>query len=475
MVRSLFPTIHNEKRRYILNSHRIKKFGNNILLVTDQGSWVALSKKEYAILIRGEAKGVFLTNLESKGIILTQSNVDSVLELQRRRSAFLDFSTALHIIVPTLNCNHQCVYCHSSAKCDSNPDDKMSRETADKILDYIFQTPTKPIKIEFQGGETLLSYDMIKYIVERAIEKKKIHHKNIEFCLVTNLTLIDEEMIEWIANNDIKITTSLDGPKKIHDHNRKYANGQGSYDILNEKITLCRKQGINLGALMVTTKYSMTDPNGIVDEYVRQGFRTVQIKFLNKLGFAEKEWDQIGYTPEEYIKFWKKCLDRIVTHNANGNVIVEVLTYIVLNKILSDTEPGFLDFRSPCGAVIGQTAYDHEGNIYPCDEARAHEEFILGNVAKHNQKEIIQSSQAQSIIKASINDTLYCDTCIYKPYCGTCPVMNFSEEGNVIPKISKNYRCKIFKAIFDHIFTMMMTDKTYRKVFQNWVRPSGQK
>ena len=55
------------------------------------------------------------------------------------------------------------------------------------------------------------------------------------------------------------------------------------------------------GMLMVTTKYSLPYWEEIVDEYVKWGHHSLQLKHMNKLGFAELSWKQIGYTMEEFL------------------------------------------------------------------------------------------------------------------------------------------------------------------------------
>jgi His-Xaa-Ser system radical SAM maturase HxsB len=469
MAQTRFPTIYEAKKRYIPNSFRTKKVNNHLLVVTEQGSWIALTKEEYKSFMGGRAVGALLSLLEAKGIAITEDNTNSILELQKKRNYFLKFGTTLHIIVSTLRCNQQCIYCHSAAFGPDNKEKDMSIETAQKILDFIFQTPAKGIKIEFQGGETLLNFDVFKFIVKNAKELSMVKNKKLKMSLVTNLTLLDDHKLEWIAKEGVDISTSLDGPKEIHDMNRPYFGGTGTYDEVIRMMRKCREKNVPVGALMVTTRHSFADPEGIIDEYVKQGMRVIQLKYINKLGFADTHWQELGYTPEEYIQFWKRCMDYMIEQNKKGKRIMERITLLMLQKILTPTDPGFLDFRNPCGTVIGQMSYNYNGDIFPCDEARAHEIFNLGNVCEKRYKEVIASPKAQNMIKAAVNETLYCDACIYKPFCGACPVMSYAEEGNIIPKIAKNSRCKIFKAQFDYLFDKLLFDNEARKVLVSWL------
>jgi hypothetical protein len=58
----------------------------------------------------------------------------------------------------------------------------------------------------------------------------------------------------------------------------------------------------------------------------------------------------------------------IVEINKKGTLFKESISSIYLSKILTDRDPNYRDERSPCGAGIGQVAYNFDGKIYSCDE-----------------------------------------------------------------------------------------------------------
>ena len=60
----------------------------------------------------------------------------------------------------------------------------MTKETADKTVDLVFQSTNPSVTIEFQGGEPLVNFDVVKHIIERAREKNKTAGKRLEFTMV---------------------------------------------------------------------------------------------------------------------------------------------------------------------------------------------------------------------------------------------------------------------------------------------------
>lgn len=465
-----------DESKYIPNHFRTKKFKNPkkgeqdiILITTDQGSWVALTEEKYSAFIKHDLDTKSLNILEQKGIILTEKNINNIIEDQRKRYAFLNTGASLHIIIPTLRCNGKCIYCHSAVKSSSEKKVDMTPETAKNVVDFAFQTPAKKLTIEFQGGEALLNFDILKLIVLEAKKKALITKKQVFFDLVSNLTEFNDTHLDWLISQNISISTSLDGPKEVHDKNRILENGKPTYDIVSKKIDYLREKGINVGILMVTTRASLNKWKEIIDEYVKKGAKVIQLKYISKLGFAKNKWEQQAYSVDEFIDFWKKSVEYIIQLNKQGIKIRERYVETILLKIFTKFDPNFVDFRSPCGLAIGQIAYDYNGDIYTCDEGRSNDLFKLGNVKENNYSDIATSEKTQQLIASSMNDNLLCDNCAYKPWCGTCVVLNHATEGSIIPKLPTNTHHLLFEMMFDYIFEKILFVEEDRKILLSWI------
>ncbi len=449
-----------DKEQYVLNHYRSREIKAGHLVTNDYGSWALLSPDEYAQLRTGDIQEPLLTLLKDKGIVLDRGNFANVIDDYRRKCDYLFIGTSLHIVVPTLRCNLKCIYCHARAKSSRAKGYDMDEKTAKKTIDFIFQSPTGYITIEFQGGEPLLRFDLIKYIIEYAKEKNKSHKKELHWSVVTNLTHMTDEMFEYFKKNGVGICTSLDGPKVVHDANRQMHSKTRKWI---KKIV----DSYTINAMLLATRNTLPYPKEIVDEYISLGLPRIWIKPVNNLGDAEGNWKKIGMTAAEYLDFWTEAMDYIVTKNIEGVRIEENYTKIILRKILTKECVNFTDLESPCGAAIGQLAYSYNGNIHTCDEARLFEMFKLGTV-DDRYSDIVTSPGACAITRASINDNPVCEMCAYKPICGLCPVCSYAETGNIISKLP-NRRCEILIGMFDYIFEKLASEEKYRKVFFSWI------
>ena len=464
-----------------VNFFRFKKFGQKYLLTNDIGHYIFLTPAQFRDFLSGilNYKSAICQELEEKGFIKDNFNSDQAISRYRHRDSNLFYGTTLHIIVVTLGCNFRCIYCQASSRPVEEKGYDMDLNTAKRVVDFIFKSPSPFITIEFQGGEPLVNWPVVKFIVEYARKKNKTEGKQLTISLVSNFSLMSEEKLKFLIKNKVSLCTSLDGPEKLHNKNRPWPEGK-SYQITTlwiEKIKKLEKERekkgekmYHLSALLTVSKNSLPFPKEIVDEYLKWGFDGMHLRPLSYLGLAKNFKEKVGYSIEEFMKFWKRAVDYIIRINLNGKLFLERGTGIMLQKILTETDSGYTDLRSPCGAVIGQMVYNYNGKIYTCDEGRMYPDdtFLLGDIKKGNYENLLSCNKTKAMITASTLDNSPCDYCVYKPYCGVCPVLNYSIYGNLFTQLPNTDWCKRQREMFDYLFEKLQ-NKKIKKIFEEWV------
>lgn len=475
---------HNKSKINSTGLLRFRKLGKKYLLTNDLGDFIFLKEKEFKNFTQSELKksSAIYKELDKKHFTSESWNCQNCQErmVQRyaQRHEYLNQGPSLHIIVITLRCDHACIYCHASSKSMVRKDLDMTKKTAKKVVDVIFQTISPDIIIEFQGGEPLANFEIVKFIVDYALRKNKKARKKLRFSLVSTLTLLDNKKLNWLYSKRVSICSSLDGPEKLHNKNRPMITGKNGYFLTVQGMKKVENKykdlGFRLNALVTTTRDSLPFWKEIVDEYVKLGLSFIHLRVLNPFGMAKSLQKVIGYTAEEFLEFYKKSLDYIIKLNIKGVRIKERTAAIIIQKAFTDNDPNFLDLRSPCGAGIGQLAYNYNGDVYTCDEGRmlgqmGDKAFNLGNVYENTYEEIISSPVTKSLCVASTLDGLSgCSDCVYLPYCGVCPIFNYSEEGNIFAQSPNNFRCQINKGILDYLFQKFEEPESL-KVFKKWI------
>lgn len=460
------------------NYFNFKKLNDEFLLTNDFGKYVFLKPAEFKELLSTKSikqnqlnmqmqKDVFLYNSSEKAFI--DENAYKMCDAKQ----YLFHSTQLHIFVVTSSCNMQCIYCQAQNGEKQNYG-FMTEDLAKRAVDIALQSPAEHLQFEFQGGEPLLNFEIIKFIVEYS--KQVCKDKTINYTIVSNLTVIDDDMIDFIIENRVTISTSLDGNENIHNNNRSYKNGTGTYEDVIIAIKKLKSKGIHIGALLTTTRECFGKEKEIIDTYVALGFDSISLRPLTPLGCANKSWEKIGYTAEEFVVFYQDALDYII-EISNDTRITEGIASVFLTKILDGWGSNYMELRSPCGASLGQIAYYFDGNIYTCDEGRMAAEmgdssFSLGNVYDDNYDTLIENDVCKGICSASILESLpSCMDCVYQPYCGVCPIINYVLDGDVYEKTPNNYKCQINKGILDTIFSKLQKrESELVNMFWRWIR-----
>lgn len=185
----------------------------------------------YNTLINSELKEQFLTTADDRRVKFADEDLSRLLiEKNVKKLKQITFEI-------TQDCNLRCRYCtfNGSYSYHRRRSRKtMSLKVATRALDYVWEwvkgRPKREFALGFYGGEPLLHFQLVKKIVEYA--EKIFAGWSLTFTISTNGTIINEEIVEFLSAHRFKPLISLDGPAEIHDKNRKFADGTGSYQTV---------------------------------------------------------------------------------------------------------------------------------------------------------------------------------------------------------------------------------------------------
>lgn len=457
--------------------------GGEIVAVSHSGDHVFLSDSELAALQsdptalpvprRAELAARFF--LANHG-----RNAGKERLLAARRATRRETVTAgpsLHILVPTLQCGHTCQYCQVS-RAQSDTGFSMTAESVDAACARIWESSADVLTVEFQGGDPLLRFDLIVRAVETLERLNERHRKRLRFVVASTLHQLTEEMCEFFRLHGVFLSTSLDGPESLHNRNRPVP-GKDSFQRTIKGIELARdRMGPDaVSALMTTTRASLEHPEEIVDEYVRQGFHDIFLRPLSVYGFAKRNLDRIGYSLEEFQAFYQRAVDRILWWNRRGVALREVHLSIVLNKMLSTFDAGYVDLQSPTGAGSSVLVYNYDGWVYPSDEARMLAEtgdtsLRMGAITEPLEK-LLSSAVRSQLVTASSAAAADCTDCAYRHYCAPNPVDSQAQFGRPDVPARDTEHCKRHLWLFDLAFSLLRTaDGATEDLLHAWAQPN---
>ena len=411
----------------------------------------------------------------------SSAHLDLLAAKYRTKLAPLTNFTALHLFVVTLRCEHSCRYCQVSRVSEDKAAFDMTEATAERAVNLMFRSPSPALKVEFQGGEALLNFPLVKHIIALVDERNRLPReegggRDVQFVITSNLALLDDDALDFCAARwDVYFSTSLDGPAALHNGNRPRP-GQDSHEraVAGIERVRARLGKDHISALVTTTAASLDQPEAIIDEYVRMGFASVFLRPISPYGFAVKTAARTGYEAEQFIKFYRRGLDYILALNARGVRMREEYSALILRKMLTPFPTAYVDLQSPAGIGIGAIVYNYDGEVYASDEGRMLAEmgdrtFRLGNVHRNSFEELFLDGPLLDTIHSTMTEGIpMCCDCAFQPWCGTDPVYHHRTQGDVIGHRPTSGFCARNMAVMRHLVKLLADDPAAARVLRSW-------
>ncbi len=461
-----------------------RMIGNKVLITNDFGDWLLLTKDEFFQMVEGRPQPgePLYEKLKRANFVANEIDAEAQAQRWRRKKRYLFSGPTLHAFVLTHRCNHGCQYCHSSIVGMERTDTDMSIEVAERGVDLAFQSTSPALTIEFQGGEPTANWPVLQHIVEYARKQNVAAQKVLSFALVTNLSLMDDERLDYLLDRRVQLCTSLDGPADLHNKIRIFKGGD-SHSLVGAWMKKINQRYIDMGldphqykveALPTITRLSLTRWRDVIDQFVEVGCRAIFLRKLDPFGFAARSAKTLGYSMDEFLEFYANAVDYIIELNRQGVEVMERHAAIMLNKILVDDEPNYLDLRNPGGACIGQLGYAPDGSIYSSDEGRfvaamGDEMFKIGTVYD-SYRQLMTNAATRALVMAGLNDGQPdCVSCVYKPWCGQQVEYNYKTQGSLHGHMRDSTWCKKHKSIFDYLMHKLESaDDRDMEMFRLW-------
>jgi uncharacterized protein len=330
----------------------------------------------------------------------------------------------------THKCNLACTYCFAERLTDENAG-TMTPEIVRRALDYLCMESedVSRLQVDFFGGEPLLAFDLVKEGTAYGRKLETKYDKKFQFTLTTNALLLNDDVIDFVREQNMSLILSFDGPVEMHDLFRSTRSGKGSHEAVLRNIRKVRDNLDPADYYIRGTFTSQTlDIKRILEYYLDEGFRNVSLEPV-----SSPENQPFALTEEHR--------DNIIRqyHEIAAWLVDKPMNFYHFN--LEMDNPLCLTRRiTGCGAGVEYVAVDPEGNIYPCHQFIEDSRYLMGNV--------LQKGRSAEITEYYRNSTIYekenCEKCWARFYCsGGCHFQHFIKNGD-INKPSKLY-CDIFK------------------------------
>jgi len=322
----------------------------------------------------------------------------------------------LSTIVLNVNtgCNLSCSYCYKEDLAVPARGERMSFEVAARSVDLLLRQAAarSRVGIVFFGGEPLTNVTLIRQVVDYALARARAGEKTVDFSLTTNATLLTPELIEYFDAHRFGISVSIDGPRAIHDRNRRTVGGRGTYDVVARKVRLLleRYRSRPVGA-RVTLTAGTTEVEAI------------HAHLRGELGFHE-----VGYAPvtaaagaahalsEAELTAVYAAFEHLGEQYLAAALAGHNTGFSNLHQLMTDLHEGRRK-SLPCGAGVGLLAVDRNGALNLCHRFTGSELPTFGDV----DTGIDGVQLGQFLGRAADRSGTHCATCRIRNLCaGGC-------------------------------------------------------
>ncbi|MCK9405536.1 MAG: TIGR04083 family peptide-modifying radical SAM enzyme [Methanothrix sp.] len=337
------------------------------------------------------------------------------------------------MIIPTLGCPSKCSYCWSSEV--GSP--RMTIETVGEIVEWLRDFRDDPVTFTFHGGEPLLA-GADYYRAALPMLKRELEHLSPNFALQTNLWLLTPELAEVLAEHEIPIGSSLDGPQELNDLQRS----EGYYEKTMAGYELAKKHGLQVQFICTFTSYTVQFKEEIFNFFLENGLVLKLHPALPSL--RSNEPDRWALPPEEYGELLVYLLDKYL-ENMDRIEVRNINDYARCVFTGRGTVCTFVDCMENTFAV------GPDGSIYPCYRFVGMPEFVMGNVRdRPNQADLAASPAGVRMRQFKEYVDVNCKGCKHLRYCrGGCPYNAIAPTDGVIMGVDPH--CIAYKRIFDEI------------------------
>jgi uncharacterized protein len=369
-------------------------------------------------------------------------------------------------------CNLDCTYCYYLSKGSLLQSDTKWHMTDEVLESYIRQNIESQnfpeIVFSWQGGEpSMLGLDFFRKVVEIEANYAKPHMK-IRNDLQTNGTLLNEEWMEFLKENDWLVGLSIDGPACMHDLYRVHKDGSDTHAQVMKTLKLLHKYDVGFNTLTAVTNDNARHPIAVY-KFLRDIAGSTRMQFIpivepsgfentsprqrnadsmpvigspqsrpGRKGSVVADW---SVDPDDYGNFLCRIFDEWYKHDIGRTWIYsfESLVYSALGK-----DSPLCVFRPSCGFAL---AMEHDGDVFSCDHF-VYPEYRLGNIQESHLSLLVNSlPQIEFGRNKYTRLTRTCLECGFLERCfGECPKNRFvrSPEGEA----GHNYLCNGFKKFY---------------------------
>lgn len=330
----------------------------------------------------------------------------------------------------TRACNMRCPYCYVNKDARTMRED-IGLATLDRIFKSIDLTRPGIVKIKYAGGEPTLVWNLFQKLHEEAKFLAASVGTKLEEVIITNAIGLTESRLQYLKQEKIRLSISIDGFGDGHDVHRRRIDGKSTTEQVKKTILQAIRLGHPPFLITTLTKYNLDEVPKLIEFALSHRLK------LN-LGFyrAHSPSDPLVPTTQALVKALTAGLEVVKATPPN---------YGFLEGLIDRSHFGFAH-KYPCGAGKTYNSIDTDGSMYPCHMLAGRELFPTQQFGE------LTSLETLIFENPSVDEKEGCMNCIWRYWCGGgCPVLSISAAGSA--RVPSPY-CEVYLEIYPELVSI---------------------
>lgn len=353
-----------------------------------------------------------INGLLELGMLIENDCEDDVLLEQISESYTGAVDISLMYLMLTDQCNLACKYCFIEGGMPlSHKFSLMAEATAHKAIDlfinkaHLCDDPEHKPAIIFYGGEPTLNWEVLRSTVlyiRKKIDGGELPQKT-EVNLITNGTLLDKQMVDFIKEENVSLSISLDGQGTFNDA-RVFHNGSISTNKVLQSFDLLRQADIPISISCTINPYNQKHIREITQWFCEQNVATVGFNILLDAPNTPPASDELIH---DAVVALTDCYEIFRSHS--------IYEDRVGRKVRTFTDEQIYPFD--CGGYGGQIVIAPDGQIGICHAYLGERKTFKFNV---NHADDFDLEHDPSFLEWSNRSPLNMPQCLHCPVLGIC-------------------------------------------------------
>jgi uncharacterized protein len=359
--------------------------------------------------------------------------------LRNYRERADDFARELHAlrfelkpsavyVNPTERCNLNCTYCYIPEGMRRSGQHMATDRLVDalaRLKDYfatVMPADRKP-RIIFHGAEPLMNQSALFAAVDQFKD-------DYVFGVQTNATLLDDKAIQFLAERNVSIGLSLDGPlAQTTDATRLTFSGSSVHDkVLRAMDAL--KGYASWSVIATCTEKNLDQLVPLVDLFHARSVPTCMLNAVRcTLPGARTVRPDDGALARSFIAALERTHE---LYRETGRKMVVANFANILLAILAPTARRLMCDISPCGGGRAFFALAPDGGLFPCSEFIGLDHFRGGNLFTDRIEDVLQTPAFRTVTERNVDRFAPCNSCAIRHFCGSpCPAEAHEMNGGM--------------------------------------------